>query len=198
MADVTFFFDPLCPWTWRAGRWLALVADARELDVEWRSFSLELLHDDEGEEVPTPLEVSTISLRLVEALSDAGRNRDAGHFYAALGRRVHEAHEDLDLDLVKAAADDAGVGDVIAAIDDPRWDDAILASYAQALAAAGPDVGSPVVTLPGIARGLHGPILGAVPERDDALEIWDAMTALLRIPDFFEIKRGRPDDTAHD
>ena len=118
IADVTFFFDPLCPWTWRAARWLTTVADLRDLDVEWRSFSLELLHDDEHEAVPPPLEVSTRSLRLVEALAADGRHQDAGRFYLALGRRVHEEHADLDLDTIKAAADEAGVGDAIGALDD--------------------------------------------------------------------------------
>ncbi len=192
IADVTFFFDPLCPWTWRAAWWLTTVADLRALEVEWRSFSLELLHDDDDEAVPPPLELSTRSLRLVEALAADGRHRDAGRFYLALGRRVHEEHADLDLDTIKAAADEAGVGDAIGALDDAGWDDAILASYAQALVAAGPDIGSPVVTLPDAARGLHGPILGTVPDPDDAVQIWDAMTVLLRSPSFFEIKRGRP------
>jgi hypothetical protein len=183
----------MCPWTWRTSRWLTVVADARALDVEWRSFSLELLHEDEDEEVPAPLETSTVALRLVEALAAAGRHRDAGRFYAALGRRLHDEHLDLDLDIVRAAADEAGVGDAIEALEDPQWDAVILESYAQAMTAAGPDVGSPVVVLPGCARGLHGPILGAVPEPHDACEIWDAMTVLLRNPTFFELKRGRPE-----
>ncbi len=192
-ADVTFFFDPLCPWTWRAANWLMLVAEARALDVEWRSFSLELLHDDEGESVPPPLELSTVALRLVEALADAGRHRDACRYYAALGHRVHDEHLDLDRDVIDLSAKQAGVDDAIAALEDPRWDAAILESYDRALTAAGPDVGSPVLMLPGHARGLHGPILGVVPERDDALEIWDAMTVLLRSPTFYELKRGRPE-----
>jgi hypothetical protein len=183
----------MCPWTWRTSRWLTSVADARALDVEWRSFSLELLHEDEDEEVPAPLETSTVALRLVEALAVEGRNRDAGRFYAALGRRVHDEHCDVDLDIVGAAADEAGVRDAVKALEDPRWDAAILESYARAMTAAGPDVGSPVLVLPGAPRGLHGPILAAVPEPDDAIEIWEAMTVLLRAPVFFELKRGRPE-----
>src|SRR5262245_28694107 len=109
IADVTFFFDPLCPWTWRAARWLMTVSGARDLEVEWRSFSLELLHEDADEAVPPPLETSTVTLRLVEALAAAGRNADAGRFYAALGRRIHDEHADLDLDVVKAAAAESGV-----------------------------------------------------------------------------------------
>ncbi len=190
---MTFYFDPMCPWTWRTSRWLTSVADARALDVEWRSFSLELLHEDEDEEVPPPLEMSTVVLRLVEALAVEGRNRDAGRFYGALGHRIHDEHRDLDLDVVGAAADEAGVDDAVKALEDPQWDAVILESYAAAMAAAGPDVGSPVLVLPDAARGLHGPILGAVPEPDDAVEIWDAMTVLLRAPTFFELKRGRPE-----
>jgi hypothetical protein len=169
------------------------VADARDLDVEWRSFSLELLHHDEDEAVPPPLETSTIALRLVEALTAAGRNRDAGRFYAALGRRVHDEHLDLDLDLVRTSADEARVCDAIEALDDPHWDAVILSSYARAMDAAGPDIGSPVVMVPGSERGLHGPILREVPTPDAALEIWDAMTVLLCTPTFYELKRGRPE-----
>ena len=193
VADVTFFFDPVCPWTWRAAEWLRLVADERALDIEWRSFSLELLHDDEGESVPPPLERSTVALRLVEALSAAGRRRDAGRYYEALGHRVHDEHLDLDRHVIVAAAREAGVDDALAAIEDARWDAAILESYDRALGAAGPDVGSPVLVLPECPRGLHGPILGSVPDHDDALRIWDAMTVLLRSPTFYELKRGRPE-----
>jgi len=164
--------------------------------VEWRSFSLKVLHVDEDEEVPPPLDASTVALRLVESLAAAGRHRDAGCFYGALGRRIHDEGMEIDLDLIRAAAAEAGVGDAIGALDDRRWNAAILEAYAQALDAAGPDIGSPVVMLAGCARGLHGPILDAVPERDDALAIWDAMTVLLRMPTFYELKRGRPEDTA--
>jgi DSBA-like thioredoxin domain len=195
IADVTFFFDPLCPWTWRASRWLVTVADARHLDVEWRSFSLKVLHVDEDEDVPAPLDASTVALRLVESLAAAGRHQDAGCFFSALGRRIHDEGMDIDLDLIRAAAEEAGVGDAIGALDDRRWNAAILEAYAQALDTAGPDIGSPVVMLAGCERGLHGPILGTIPDREDALAIWDAMTVLLRTPTFYELKRGRPDET---
>ena len=193
---MTFFFDPLCPWTWRASRWLTTVADARALVVEWRSFSLKVLHVDEDEEVPPPLDASTVALRLVEALAAAGRHRDAGRFYGALGRRIHDEGMDIDLELTRAAATEAGVDDAIGALDDRRWNAAILEAHAQALDGAGPDIGSPVVMVAGCERGLHGPILGAIPVRDDALAIWDAMTVLLRTPTFYEVKRGRPEDGA--
>jgi hypothetical protein len=130
---------------------------------------------------------------LVEALADADRHRDAGRYYAALGHRIHDEHVDLDRDVIDLAAKEAGVDDAVAALEDPRWDAAILESYDRALTAAGPDVGSPVLMLPRHPRGLHGPILGAIPDYDDALEIWESTTVLLRSPSFYELKRGRPE-----
>ena len=59
------------------------------------------------------------------------------------------------------------------------------------MAAAGPGVGSPVLVLPGADRGLHGPVLGAVPDKTESLSLWEAVEALAPIKDFFELKRGR-------
>jgi predicted DsbA family dithiol-disulfide isomerase len=47
-ASVTFFFDPLCPWTWVTSRWLVDVADRRGFPLEWRALSLALLHAGDG------------------------------------------------------------------------------------------------------------------------------------------------------
>src|SRR5947209_8081958 len=38
-TTVSFYFDPICPWTWISSRWLVEVADARDLTVEWHSMS---------------------------------------------------------------------------------------------------------------------------------------------------------------
>jgi hypothetical protein len=45
--------------------------------------------------------------------------------------------------------------------------------------------------VPGAARGLHGPVLRAVPDKAEALTLWDALEPLFGLTDFFEIKRGR-------
>lgn len=43
----------------------------------------------------------------------------------------------------------------------------------------------------GTACGVHGPIIGQVPGREEALAIWDAVVPLARGDTFFELKRGR-------
>ncbi|MGN9775884.1 DsbA family protein [Micromonospora sp. H33] len=190
--DVTFFFDPACPWTWRTSRWLVTVADARNLRIEWRAFSLAILN--EGGIPPEHAKAMTASgraLRLVEALRAEGRHDDAGRFYAELGARTHDAGKPPGPKVVEAAVGAAGLGAAASALDDERWDEAVRESHGLAYASVGPDIGSPVLMVPGADRGLHGPILTEVPGTDDALTIWDCTIPLMRLPTFHELKRAR-------
>src|SRR5207249_1666989 len=161
MADVTFFFAAACPWTWRASRWLVGVAEARGLDIEWRACSLAMLNEgsDTEDEHAAAFGASTRALRLVEALRADGRQDDIGRFYTALGDLAHEGGAHLDDEVVAHAVRSAGLADYAVALDDASLDSAVRASTDTAMAAAGPGVGSPVLTLPGAERGVHGPVL---------------------------------------
>lgn len=192
MTPVTFSFDPVCPWTWTTSRWLVAVAEARDLEVEWRSLSLHLLNGETAPAEHRPAMLASLaSLRLVEALRGAGRNGDVGRFYTELGTRVHDDGAPLTLELVREAATTAGVDDLEAALDDRKLDAAVRRSLDDAMASAGPDIGSPVLEVGGARRGLYGPILGEVPGEEESLAIWDAVAAVVGIDAFFEVKRGR-------
>jgi hypothetical protein len=192
MTDVIFFFDPECPWTWRASRWLVEVSGARGLVVEWRALSLVVLNEgDVPEEYRVAMEASHRALRLVEALRQAGRHDDVARFYTELGTSVHERREELTVELVRSAAEAAGLAGEIAGLDNADLDAAVRASTEAAVAAAGPSVGSPVLQVAGVERGLQGPILAEVPAEKDALALWDAVETLVHMPAFYEIKRGR-------
>jgi predicted DsbA family dithiol-disulfide isomerase len=192
--EATYFFDPVCPFTWRTSRWLVSVAPERDVTVQWRSFSLSILNGDNVPEQYKPMmEASTRALRLVEALRADHRNEDVGAFYTEIGNRTHEAGAALNDDIVLAAAEAAGIENAKAILDDPSWDEAVRESHELAFGSAGPDIGSPVLMVEGAARGVHGPIIGvtATPDRDEALAIWDAVVPLARSESFFELKRGR-------
>jgi predicted DsbA family dithiol-disulfide isomerase len=190
--DATYFFDPACPFTWRTSRWLVSVAADRDVTVHWRAFSLSILNGDDTPEQYRPMmAASSKALRLVEALRADRREDTIGTFYTELGTRTFEAGAELTDDLVVEAAEAAGVADPRAVLEDERWDEAVRESHEKGLALAGPDIGSPVLEVAGAARGLHGPIIGEVPGRDDSLAIWDSVVTLLRIGTFFEVKRGR-------
>jgi predicted DsbA family dithiol-disulfide isomerase len=195
----TYFFDPVCPFTWRTSRWLVGVAAERDVTIHWRSMSLAILNGfeiDAGEgdtDNPyRPMMIASLkALRLVEALRADGRDDMIGAFYTEIGVRTHEAGVALDDEIVVQAADAAGVDDPKSLIDDNRWDEAVRQSHETAMSLAGPDIGSPVLHLDGAKRGLHGPIIAEVPRGAEALQMWDSIVPLMKMDNFFEVKRGR-------
>jgi len=193
MADVTFFFDPACPWTWRASRWLTLVAETRGLDVEWRPLSLWVLN---GGDVADPekrarLETSHRWLRIAERLYEDGRPADIARLYTATGELVHDHDTPFDEPVLLHGLREADLVDLREVLDDTSLDGAVESSTGQAMTAAGPGVGSPVLVLRGVERGLHGPVLGAVPDKARSMALWEAVETLAPIGEFFEVKRGR-------
>ncbi|AGL15873.1 DsbA family protein [Actinoplanes sp. N902-109] len=190
--EATYFFDPACPFTWSTSRWLVSVAAERGITVHWRAFSLSILNGDNTPEQYKPMmAASSRALRLVEALRADQRDADIAAFYTELGTRTFEAGTPLDDDIVLAAAEAAGLTDPKTTLDDASWDDAVRESHELAFGSAGPDIGSPVLLIEGAERGLHGPVIGEVPDREEALAIWDATVPLARSRTFFELKRGR-------
>jgi hypothetical protein len=198
--DVHFYFDPLCPWTWMTSRWLLDVASQRKLNVVWHTFSLRLLNEGEegGEEEeeeefsPELLALGAQILHIVESLRDAGRNEDAGRFYTECGVRIHVRGTPPSRALLEDAATAAGIEEGwLDAGEDESWDSRLRASLDDALARAGPDIGSPVIVLDDNQRGTFGPIVSPPPEGGDAVRLWEAVVALHSLPTFLEIKRGR-------
>ena len=190
--EATYYFDPACPFTWRTSRWLVAVAAERDVTVQWRAFSLSILNgDDVPEQYRPTMAASARALQLVEALAADRRNDDVATFYTEIGNHTFEVDAPISDDIVAAAAEAAGIADAKAILNDPSWDDAVRSSHETAFASAGPDIGSPVLMIEGAARGLHGPIIGEVPARGEAVKIWDAVVPLARSATFFEVKRGR-------
>jgi predicted DsbA family dithiol-disulfide isomerase len=49
MADLEFFFDPVCPWAWITSRWVAEVPHLREYEVTWRFICLKMINEHRTE-----------------------------------------------------------------------------------------------------------------------------------------------------
>ena len=43
MADIHFYFDPVCPFAWMTSKWVRLVMAERAYATEWRFISLWVL-----------------------------------------------------------------------------------------------------------------------------------------------------------
>jgi Mycothiol-dependent nitroreductase Rv2466c len=83
-ADIRFYFDPVCPFTWMTSKWVRMVAAHRDYTVDWRFISLRLInsHLDNDSRVPAGYEEGhTSGLRLLRFAAQVR----AEHGRAAVG-----------------------------------------------------------------------------------------------------------------
>lgn len=192
-SNVTFYFDPACPWTWMTSRWLVDAAGQAGTFIEWRSLSLGVLNA--GNDIPEayrgPMDAARDVHRVMAALKAAGRNDLIGALYTEYGARTF--HDGLagSTDLVRTAVEAAGAGEWAWAIGDEDFDDEVAASTAEAVALAGPDVGSPVLAWGSPRIGVFGPIVSPPPTGADAVALLEHVVGVREIPGVFEVKRGR-------
>lgn len=203
--DIEFFWDPVCPFAWITSRWVAKVAAQRDLSVDWRFISLRLVNKDKDYATEFPPEYEhghTAGLRMLRVAA-AIRNelgRDAlgpvvtayGHSYwdkpKGSGMRTHLSTTQHVTEVLDAAGLPARFAD---ALDDTSWDTLLDAESELALSRTGRDVGTPIVTFqPPDGLSFFGPVISRVPNDDEALELWDAVTTLAAFPGFAEIKRS--------
>jgi len=188
--QVDFFFEPSCPWTWVTSRWLLSAAPERDLQIRFRPLSLACIN--EHGDVKEKHRVGQQALRLTSGLDDAARQLDVHAFYTELGSRWHEREEPFTIEVVREAAAAVGLErEAALLLDDDCWDGPIRASYREAMALAGPGVGSPIIAFGEPRRGMFGPILSPAPTGEDAVRLWDLFEAACSIDGLWEIKRGR-------
>jgi protein-disulfide isomerase-like protein with CxxC motif len=193
MTKVEFWFDPACPWTWITSRWMVEVAERRNIDVTWNTFSL--LHHNGAENIPaeyrTPLEAQWRGLRVIEA-ARAGYGNDAvAALYTAFGSHIHHDSDSLLAGLAAAVAEADVDPAVLDHANDDSWDHGIRASTESGSALVGKDVGIPIIRPAGARSVFFGPVMSPAPKGDDALKVWDAFVLLTEVEGVYEVKRSR-------
>jgi hypothetical protein len=204
-SDVTLFFDPICPFTWRTSRWLRSMATKRDLIIQWRLLSLATLN--EGKEIPEQYRDGMVrgwrASRLLAA-ADAQFGQEAmARLYTEIGTRIHgyvgpgplsgqpTERRTLDTDVLVESLAAAGLpAQLIASADDTALDDVIRESHAAGQARVGTESGSPIVAF-GEGPGFFGPVVVPVPDGESAEKLFDAVRLLSAVPEFSEIKRAR-------
>ena len=203
MADLRFWFDPVCPFAWMTSKWVRTVAAQRDYEVEWRLISLRLLnaHIDYAAHFPPEYEAGhTAGLRLLRVAARAREEHGAdglARFYAAVGQRIFETAGGSDpTQGTRALAEDvlsaAGLpADLADALDDADRDAEIQAETDEALALTGRDVGTPILHFePPEGVAFFGPVISRLPDERQAAELWDHVIGLARFPGFVELKRS--------
>jgi hypothetical protein len=199
--QVTFYFDPSCPFCWITSRWLLMVSGERDLTVDWQPFSLAIKNDELDAAKPdkTPFgdthRAAHRVLRVIEAAVAQGASRI--DLYSEFGKYFHIGGEAYDDALIAKVLDRKGLPAGLAqSADDEDFDEFLAQSILAATEVAGQDIGVPTIVFTaqdGTKSGYFGPVLQQLPEKDEALKLWDALSALARDPNFYELKRTRPD-----
>jgi 2-hydroxychromene-2-carboxylate isomerase len=203
MADLDFFWDPVCPWAWITSRWVEEVAQQRQLDVDWRFICLRIVNEDKDYATDFPPGYveghgsGQKLLRVAAAVREAKGRQAMGDLYTQFGRALHvDRRRNEIVDHYEAGFPEflrgCGLSDeLVEAANDSRWDDVLRAETTEALARTGRDVGTPIMTFdPPDGPSFFGPVLSRVPRGTEALEIWDAVHRLALTPGMAELKRS--------
>ena len=202
-ADLHFYFDPVCPFSWLTSQWVRSVAAQRDYEVEWRFLSLRLLnrHVDYDTHFPPDAESShTAGLQLLRVAARARAEHGVpavGALYASLGAQLWQGPPDeRDLPsrirpVVAASLGECGLPrDLAGALSDSSWDAGLQAETDQALALVGEGGGTPVLHFsPPSGNAFCGPVISRLPEKDRAVQLWDSVVALAGFPGFTALRR---------
>lgn len=208
-ADITFYFDPVCPFAWMTSKWVRQVQAQRDYTVDWRFISLRLINAEVDYDAHFPPEYEaghTAGLRLlrVAARARAEHGREAmAPLYAAYGATIFDtAPEQGDeggmretlgtREFAEPLLATAGLPlDLAEAVDDESWDAEIRHETDEALSLTGKDVGTSIIHFePPTGVAFFGPVISRLPHEDSAAELWDHVVGLARFPGFAELKRS--------
>ncbi|MEV2250215.1 disulfide bond formation protein DsbA [Streptomyces sp. NPDC050147] len=193
-SNVDFWFDPVCPYTWLTSRWIREVERVRGVTVRWRVMSLSVLNEDLDVDPEDPEgqwgDYMRGPGRVCAAVSGRYGNEALGRYLDALGVRLHERGE---WDGAERALVDAGLPTELAAVAWTReYDAAVRSSHERGIALVGPDVGTPVLSVPG-AGAVFGPVVSPAPKGEAAGRLWDGVVLMAGVQGFCEVKRAYGD-----
>ena len=190
---VDFWFDPLCPWAWISSRWILNAAEVRDLEVQWHVMSLAELNsgrDDLSDKYKELMAQAWGPVRVVVAAGQAHGPEVVGPLYTALGTRFHVQGEERDRDTIGKALADVGLpAELLDAIDSDAYDEALRESHYDGINRVGMDVGTPVISVGGVA--FFGPVVTPAPKGEAAGKLWDGVLLVAGTEGFYELKRTR-------
>ena len=204
MADLQFYFDPVCPWAYITSRWVVEVQGQRGYDVSWKFISLFMINNDRGyNEGNMPWRDGHLSglhgLRVASAARAAAGNDAVAAVYTALGKAIHvEKRRPKDStemkDFARTVLSEAGLNPQWAdSATDELHDEVIRYETTRALELTGKDVGTPILVFhpekPNQAS-FFGPVISSIPRGAEALRLWDAVETIATTSGMAELKRS--------
>ena len=194
---VDFWFDPVCPYSWTASRWLQEVGARSQLRVRHHVMSLYLLNQDRTDvaaEYRRSVEGSRGPARVATGVEVRFGHEVLADFYTAFGERVFdvwrrptaaEYHGVIRAALAQLRLP-AGLED---AMESDDYDAPMRLSHDAGAALVGSEVGTPITSIGGVA--FFGPVLNGIPRGEQAVEVFEGARLLAGYPQFYELKRTR-------
>ncbi len=207
MADLEFYYDPVCPWAWITSRWVVEVQGLRNYEVVWKPISLKFINETRTDDWYTPAYraahmAGLYAHRVADVVESQHGNAAVGALYTALGEAFHpqQRRPEINADPVAFMAEmlaAVGLDQALAAeANNDAHDAAVQASTDEAFARTGKDVGTPIITFhPGSDReaSFFGPVIANIPRGDAALRLWDAVEIIATTSGMAELKRSLRD-----
>jgi 2-hydroxychromene-2-carboxylate isomerase len=194
-----FWFDPICPWAWISSRWILEVEKVRDVQVRWHVMSLGYLN--EGRDLPesyrSKMDEAWGPVRVLIAAASAHGDEVLLPLYTALGTRFHHEKKPKDRATIEEALAEVGLPlDLADAMTSTAFDGELKKSHHAGMDQVGMDVGTPVISVEGVA--FFGPVVSPVPRGESAGKLWDGVLLVAGTDGFFELKRSRTRDPIFD
>jgi len=208
MADLDFFFDPICPWAWITSRFTVEVARQRDLAVDWKFICLWMVNEERNYDREFPSgyvnahQAGRQMLRIAAAARRDGGNDAVAALYTAFGEQLHTGGRSTqiregDTSVLAESVEIAGLPASLTAAGEGKALDAVVREETDlALSRTGKDVGTPIITFSPDTdeeSSFFGPVISRIPRGEEALRIWDAVELLARTPGLAELKRSARD-----
>ena len=197
---VDFWFDPSCPWAWMTSRWMLEVEEIRPVETNFHVMSLSVLNkgrDDLSDDYKEFLAGSWGPVRVCIAAEQAHGPEVLRDLYTALGTKHHVEGREFDQALYEEALAAAGLPLALAqAAESTEFDEAVSASHQVGIDLVGQEVGTPVISVNGVA--IFGPVVTPAPKGEAAGKLWDGVVLVAGTDGFFELKRTRTSDPIFD
>jgi hypothetical protein len=175
-----------------SSRWLLEVEKVRRIAPSFHVMSLAYLNEDKDipESYREMLRPGWGPVRVAIAAAEAEGDDILLPLYTAMGNRIHLQGRDIDRSMIEESLAEVGLPVGLAdAMDDPSYDEAVRKSHHRGMDQVGTEVGTPVISVDGVA--FFGPVVTPAPKGEDAGKLWDGVLLVAATPGFYELKRSR-------
>ena len=128
-------------------------------------------------------------MRVVIAAREKFGDEIVKPLYDALGERIHHQQQDYPAAIAGALEALDLPAELADAATSDEHDEVLRASHQRAIDLVGDDVGTPVVSVNGVA--FFGPVVSPAPKGEAAGRLWDGCVLVAGTEGFFELKRSR-------